>query len=120
MALLFRSQVLRLLPVCALALLVRSPPPRALLPSGLAPSRFLGPTPHCYVALTAAPSLQLSVDFADAKKKKKKKMKKKQKVDSTANIGHVTHLKTIADKLEFCQSADGEGKESKKACLIDS
>ena len=56
--------------------------------------------------------------MADAKKKKKKMKKKKVNVKSTANIPHEEHLATIADKLVECR--DGEGKESKKACLLDS
>ena len=47
-------------------------------------------------------------------------MKKKHKLDvkSTANIPHEEHLAAIADSLAECR--EGEGKESKKACLLDS
>ena len=47
-------------------------------------------------------------------------MKKKhtQDVKSTANIPHEEHLAAIADSLAECRET--EGKESKKACLLDS
>ena len=99
-----------LLCLLTLALLVRCPPL------------------HCKKALPASPTTslrvlrapQLSADLVGAKKKKKKKKKKSKGVKSTANIAFQDHLDKIELQLGECRSADGAGKESKAACLLDS
>ena len=97
-----------LLCLLTLALLVRCPPPLAKA-SGFADDL----TPWL-------PRSQLSADLVGAKKKKKKKKKKSKGVKSTANIAIQDHLDKIELQLGECRSADGAGKESKAACLLDS